>query len=60
MQDQYRQMMADSKYVGWINTLEGAARFIREMNKGSCQKMGGCSERARLGKHRRWQAVRQL
>lgn len=53
-------MIADSKYVGWINSLEGAARFIREVNKGSCQKMGECSERAPLGKHRRWQAVRQL
>lgn len=38
-------MIADSKYVRRINTLEGGARFIREVNKGSCQKMGECSER---------------
>lgn len=38
-------MIADSKYVGWINTLEVAARIIREVNKGSCQGMGGHSVR---------------
>lgn len=38
-------MIADSKYVGWINTLQGTARFIREVNGGPARKVEGCSER---------------
>lgn len=47
-------MIADSKYVGWINTLEGAARFIKEVNGGPARGLGGAQKgyRELLGKQK--------
>lgn len=53
-------MIADSKYVGWINTLEGAARIIREVNGGPARGWEGAQKGSRelLGKHKSWQVDR--
>jgi hypothetical protein len=37
-------MIADSKYVRWINTLEGAASFIREVKTGPHQRKRGAQK----------------
>jgi hypothetical protein len=53
-------MIADSKYVGWINTLQGTARFTREVNGGPARGWEGAQKgyRKLLGKHKSYQVDR--